>query len=99
MNKIDVTDIKSVDAAPFSLEPKTYDLSKSNEDVIGQNDFPVLTGGDLGGKWLGINKVKGLAEKAGNSALFSTENGRQFLTLLSPYNLIVTNKGAMSLSL
>lgn len=99
MNKIDVTDIKSVDAAPFSIEPGTYDLSKSTEDTIGQNDFPVITNGDLGSKWLGVNKVKGLAEKPKNSALFTTENGRTFLNLPSPCNLVVTKKGVMNLSL
>lgn len=99
MNKIDVTDIKSVDAAPFSVEPGTYDLSKSHEDAIGQNDFPVLTGGDLGSKWLGVNKVKGLVEKAKATNLFTQDNGRTYLNLPSPCNLVVTKKGAMNLIL
>lgn len=97
--QIDVTGIKPVDVAPFSLEKGSYDLATTVEETVGQNDFPVLTNGDLGSKWLGINKVVGLIHKQKATSLISEDNGRQILTLPSPCKLVVTNKGAMTLSL
>jgi hypothetical protein len=97
--RIDVTDVKPIDAQPFSIPEGTYDLAKTNEDVVGRDDFPVLTGGPLGPKWLGINKVMGLILKQKANSLIIEENGRQFLSLPSPCLLVVTKKGAMSLTL
>jgi hypothetical protein len=99
VDKIDVTGIKPVDAAPFSIPDGTYDLAKTNEDLIGKDDFPVLTGGPLGPKWLGINKVVGLIYKQKANSLITDDNGKQILNLPSPCNLVVTKKGAMSLIL
>ena len=99
IEKIDVTGIRPVDAAPFSISEGTYDLAKTNEDVVGKDDFPVLTGGPLGPKWLGINKVMGLILKQKANNLIIEDNGRQFLSLPSPCLLVVTKRGAMSLTL
>ncbi len=99
VEKIDVTGIRPVDAAPFSIPEGMYDLAQTNEDVVGKDDFPVLTGGPLGTKWLGVNKVMGLILKHKANNLIVEDHGRQFLSLPSPCFLVVTKRGIMSLTL